>query len=168
MRVHILSEREATRFNPAEGKKTVMIRVQDPDSELAPLTHRGAFEDVLELFMHDLSAPIAGYPEIILFDDAMADKCLAFFEKYKDADEFVFHCVAGISRSAAIALSFFWYTGDVMLEAGILVGNSYLPNYLIAKTMATKMGIIEEKHKAIERLNPQNPEKRRIEVFSWE
>lgn len=59
------------------------------------------WRDVLKLEFDDAVEPVLGM-ELTLFDEEMAEKTVAFIEKYKGLN-FVVHCDAGISRSVAVA-----------------------------------------------------------------
>lgn len=106
----VLSRQAAEAYAP-NGGKTVCISVTDPQSPPAEL-HPG-FADVLRLSFHDLTpehCPAGAMTDCgpaAFMGIADAGEVVRFAAHHADADVFVIHCEAGVSRSRSIAEALF-------------------------------------------------------------
>jgi len=97
-RVIFLSRSQAQAHRPS--KPSVLISISDlEDKRLVP---QAGWRDVLHLSFDD--ADVAG-SGVTLMNREQARSILAFVSKHRaDCEELVVHCLAGQSRSAAVAL----------------------------------------------------------------
>ena len=98
-----ISAREACEIETLP-KNWVLISINDEHCDLIPLKLDRKDKRILTLTFSDTNAPLEykGLTYRPLYEDD-AHKILKFIEKNKDKN-FLIHCRAGISRSAAIAL----------------------------------------------------------------
>lgn len=95
----ILSEEKARCYEP-QGVE-VCISITNPDGPPPRLSRR--FRAVLRLSFSDIAAP-SPHPWDALFNEEHAREILAFIRTWYDADRIVIHCMAGLSRSPAVAM----------------------------------------------------------------
>lgn len=101
MKIHFVSQIVAEQMQPND--KMVCISVTSPNG-WAKL--KDNWKDVLRLEFDDIDRL---HPDISLlvgtnlFSKDQAQEVVEFLDKNKDVDELIVHCMAGISRSAAIA-----------------------------------------------------------------
>jgi len=122
MKFTVLSRKDAQTYKP-EGT-AVLISITDPESDQMFPDHD--YPHALYLKFHDIDRVISGYDT---FEYEDADMILEIWEMEKDnVDEFVIHCEAGISRSAAVAaaLSKIHTGNDMEFFTG-----RFLPNQLV-------------------------------------
>jgi predicted protein tyrosine phosphatase len=123
MKMLIYPHHVAEAYKPAEGLKTAMIRILEPDGGNGELKYESEFEYVLSLYFHDLTIEMVRQVEnpekykLISEDDSKA--IVQFFEKFQDIDVIIIHCYAGINRSPAIALAFASYIQDECMATEI-------------------------------------------------
>ncbi|MFE8701219.1 hypothetical protein ACFYKX_11490 [Cytobacillus sp. FJAT-54145] len=131
MKVHIFSQDACLRYQPDAQGKTVLIRVKDPNDDFPLHPHQDRFSDTLHLAFHDLTQDDADrmFPiQVNLFQDFHAQALLTFFQTHQDADTFVIHCHAGVSRSAAVGICLARFLRQPDFESHILTCGNYLPN----------------------------------------
>jgi predicted protein tyrosine phosphatase len=81
------------------GPRQAVISITEPGSGPAPL--RPGWAAILRLSFHDVDRNVEGYDP---FSEEMAQVVLEWLDAVEDeVDAVVVHCVAGISRSAAVA-----------------------------------------------------------------
>lgn len=101
MKIHFVSQIVAEQMQPND--KMACISVTSPNG-WAKLKNN--WKDVLRLEFDDIDRL---HPDISLlvgtnlFSKDQAQEVVEFLDKNKDVDELIVHCMAGISRSAAIA-----------------------------------------------------------------
>ncbi len=153
MKLYILSLKESISFKPNENEKTVIIRINEPDYEVKDLKYKDLFTDILEVSFHDVVKGMKNLDDsIVLFNNEHSNKIIEFIKRHKDADTFVIHCIAGVSRSSAVGLSLSWILNNSRLEQAILKSKMYSPNSFILETMAKDLGIEKEKQSVIDSL----------------
>lgn len=85
-------------------------------------------ENVLNIDFDDNEHPVPGAP-IYALTEEQAKEIVDFFEKHINVDNFIVHCAAGISRSAAVATCFMDYLHSKGIKGHALHKNfSYCPN----------------------------------------
>lgn len=102
-------------------------------------------DNVLRLAFHDV---LPNYdPQYTLFSAKDAEKIQKFFDKNKNADQFIVHCFMGISRSAAVAQ---WLCEQLNEDWGALTRfyphlypNHHIYNTLNEQTIKTKVTEME-------------------------
>jgi predicted protein tyrosine phosphatase len=96
----VLSMSRATAYEPSRHE--VCISITDPHSEPVQLSPK--FADVLRLSFSDIIEPIP-LPSHRLFAQEHATAILEFIGRWPNVERIVVHCVAGLSRSPAVALA---------------------------------------------------------------
>jgi predicted protein tyrosine phosphatase len=96
----VLSAARAAAYEPSRHE--VCISIGDPKSE--PVLLSAKFADVLRLSFSDIAAP-SPLPFHELFATEHARAIIEFVNRWCDVDRIVVHCVAGLSRSPAVALA---------------------------------------------------------------
>ena len=99
----MLSRDHAERYEPRGVE--VCISITDPGAAEVPLSPR--FAAVLRMQFNDVEARglcARGYSDEILFGSDHARAIAMFVRRWGHAERIVIHCVAGISRSPAVAL----------------------------------------------------------------
>ena len=121
MKFTVLSRKTAQTYRP-KGP-AALISIVDPESEEMETDH--SYDHAIYLRFHDIDRTISGYTT---FDYEDAKFILEFYKAHRDVDEFVIHCGAGISRSAAVAAALSKiHTGDDME----FYGGRFIPNSLV-------------------------------------
>lgn len=146
----ILSEDRAMKYQPTG--KAVVIRMLEPEEEYKPLS--GCYAKELCIPVHDITPSPYNPSNFILFSSKHVKQLISFFReitKDQDLEELIIHCHAGISRSAAVAISYAWFIGDSALENNILTSRKYVPNPHILTCMANEMEIAKEKENILQR-----------------
>jgi len=84
----------------AEGwEPPPVISISQPGNPL--IWNPDIYKKVLYLEFDDVVEPRADQPDLVLFNEEMAEKLKAFLSQWRFWDTFVAHCHAGISRSVA-------------------------------------------------------------------
>jgi predicted protein tyrosine phosphatase len=124
----ILSRASAESYEPTGGE--VCISICNPDA--APVRLSSAFRDVLRLAFTDI-ASASPQPFDVLFSHEHAREILEFLERCPDVERIVVHCVAGQSRSPAVAMAICelqgWPTDT--LEARYPLWNTWVRSELV-------------------------------------
>jgi predicted protein tyrosine phosphatase len=95
--VIFVSQAVACGLSPDE--RLAVVSVTEPG--FGPALLQPGWRDVLRLSFHDVDAAVDGY---LIFAEAQADALIDWLTAVEDrVDGIVVHCVAGISRSAAVA-----------------------------------------------------------------
>lgn len=116
-----------------ENKVVISISCDNSDEvkELPEAVEKGQFLDAIYLKFDDIEKPLEGYHSIT---DEQAEDIAKFIKKWKNCDEIIVHCYAGISRSAAVAAAIYKYYGMDDLEETFFSKSSwYIPNMLVYK-----------------------------------
>jgi predicted protein tyrosine phosphatase len=124
----VLPEHEARDYEPS-GRE-VCISIVNPNAAPASLSPR--FLAVLRLTFTDIAGP-SPYAWDTLFSDDDARAILAFTAAWSDVERIVLHCLAGQSRSPAVALALceLW-SGDVTgLEGRYPLWNTWVRGTLV-------------------------------------
>lgn len=110
MEILVFSKRDAEKADIQQSH--IWIKIVDPGVVHSCLNNNFTL-DILELTFDDViseeSWKDCGYQEYegrkcVLFDEQMAHKILDFYYQYKEkVDAICIHCMAGVSRSAAVA-----------------------------------------------------------------
>lgn len=83
----------------------VVITIADPGMSRAAVKNQPGLLDVLSLHFHDAEPWLGNPPNIRLMDEQDARDIRDFVMQWKDqADALVLNCVAGMSRSPAVAI----------------------------------------------------------------
>jgi predicted protein tyrosine phosphatase len=80
-----------------------VISIRDPEGFATSSVYadlQPGWKEVLYLSFHD---SVGNEEGLVHFDEAVAREVLAFLEKHAESDTLYVHCIAGQSRSAAIA-----------------------------------------------------------------
>jgi len=120
------------------NKMNILIRITNPGGEFTDLKNPDQFTDILELRFFDFTQEQNG---LQVFDDNHLEKILSFFEKYKNAQNFVVHCDYGISRSAGIAVGWLMYHDNRHEIYKIYHNRKHIPNRLIVDMFAKKLNL---------------------------
>ena len=99
----VLSRDAAAAYEPALPTE-VCISITDPHGTVAALSP--AFADVLRLAFSDIASP-SPFSYDVLFGEEHRNAIVEFFDRWRDADRIVIHCVGGRSRSPAVAMGLF-------------------------------------------------------------
>jgi predicted protein tyrosine phosphatase len=97
----ILSRTKAARYQPSGVEVCISISNSEaPDLVLSP-----QFHDVLRLRFDDISEDARGMEEFFVsFRQEHAHEIIAFVQRWRSAERIVVHCLAGLSRSPAVAI----------------------------------------------------------------
>lgn len=101
MKIQFVSQAVAERITPTENM--AIISVTSP-REWASL--KSGWKDTLRLQFDDIDRVHTNIQLLVgtnLFLEHQAEEIIDFLDKNKDVDELIVHCMAGISRSSAIA-----------------------------------------------------------------
>lgn len=113
----------------------LIVSISTPGSEPARFKTNDQTLEVLRLWFHDLDALKEGYddkPED-LFSRSQAERIVDMVLAHPQAERFVVHCDAGISRSSATAAAIMkGLTGD---DSKIFKNPRYYPNRLVYRTI---------------------------------
>lgn len=108
--------------------------------------------DILSLTFDDITLDIDG---CTLFNKSISKEIKSFIDSYKQTvTQFIIHCTAGISRSAAVGFVISKYlNGDdtYLFETG-----RYIPNKLIYETMSNTFGLTYNEDEFCRKINMQN------------
>ena len=119
----VLSRTDAEAYEPAGVE--VCISITNPKTDPVPLSDR--FQDIIRLTFTDIAGP-SPLPFDRLFSPDDAKQVVDFVLKWRDCDRIVVHCVAGQSRSPAMAMGicevFGWPMGS--LEHDHPLWNTYV------------------------------------------
>ena len=96
----VMSAARAAAYEPSRHE--VCISIGDPNSEPVPLS--GKFAGVLRLAFSDIATP-SPFESHGLFATEHARAIIDFVDRWRDVDRIVVHCLAGLSRSPAVALA---------------------------------------------------------------
>ena len=99
--INLMESNNLTSSNIEEVKSTIIISINDTSGVSY---FKENLENVLVLYFDDLTYLEA--EDLTLFNKEHALKIIKFFEKFKDKENLIVHCSAGISRSGALALYF--------------------------------------------------------------
>lgn len=108
-------------------KDTAIISICDTNGSMVHW-FKDQHHNVLNIDFDDNEHPIPGAP-IYAMTEAQAKKIVDFYEKNINVDNFIVHCAAGISRSAAVATCFMDFLHMHNIQGHTLHKNfSYCPN----------------------------------------
>jgi hypothetical protein len=109
----------------------VCISISNP--EAPDLVLSAKFTDVLRLRFDDVDERGVGSGYFVDFNEAHAREILAFVDRWRAVDRIVVHCLAGLSRSPAVAIGlcdvFGWPLGT--LETDYALANKWIRAELI-------------------------------------
>lgn len=109
-------------------KDTAIVSICDTSGKMIHWFKRN-HENVLNIDFDDNEHPDPEAPEIHAMTEEQAVIIVDFFEKHTDKKNFIVHCAAGISRSAAVATCFMDYLHMNGIKGHTLHKNfSYCPN----------------------------------------
>ncbi len=114
-------------FKP--NKNTVLISIVSPKNIHPELS---GFVEILKIAFED-ATPGVKKEDSLLFDSFLAKKTISFIDKYISMEEnfeFIVHCEAGISRSAAIA-TFIASEALLPINGRIAFLNTHVLNVLV-------------------------------------
>ena len=166
MDVYVLSLEDAINYNPNPKRKTAILRIQEPHRNPSCLRYEDGFCAIHEVAFHDISYVPKTEPlpsNCVLFSKKHALEILAFFEANRHVDAMVIHCVAGVSRSAAVAIGLAWFLSDNLLEKTIDEGKGFLPNALVLEMFSEVLGNKEKKGSLLTKYLPDITD----EEFEW-
>lgn len=141
--VFVMDRKKANLYIPPRNSALIAI-IETGEAHL-PISH--LYKKYLPLVFHDVIKSKSNKgsevtsPKILYFDETLALNVHRFFLEIPRDATLVIHCHAGISRSAAIALSYAWFTNNSKLEAEILYSERYLPNKDVLNQMAKQLNI---------------------------
>ena len=129
--------------NLNKDDKTVLISITDPNNDLLSNDILNQFKDSLCVQFWDIEEQIGNYEPI---NDEITLKILNFIEKHK-TNNFIIHCEAGISRSAAIGLAIFYICQFKHIDKDVFLNNDnplkehirYYPNMFVFNRIVEKM-----------------------------
>lgn len=168
MKITILSQKNATDYLPESEKRSILIRLGDPNYNFDEIKYLSQYRDVLELKFHDVEKEWDLPSYIIPFtkDDAEMIKNFVLIH-LNNISEIVVHCYAGMSRSAGIALSLSWYLGEIEQSQYIIDSKKYLPNLTCIEYMTQVLNIFETHHSWIEKERYLKNFDKKEEKFDW-
>ncbi len=125
----ILRRTAAASYAPSGVEVCISISNPDaPDLVLSP-----DFRDVLRLRFDDVDQRDVGSGYFVDFNEAHARDILAFVDRWQTVDRIVVHCLAGLSRSPAVAIGlcevFGWPLGS--LETDYALTNKWIRAELV-------------------------------------
>ena len=125
----VLSAARAAAYQPSGHE--VCISITDPKSDPIPLSPQ--FAAMLRLSFSDIAAP-SPFPFYELFGIDHATAIIEFVDRWPDVDRIVVHCVAGLSRSPAVALAIAELRGasTADLEKRYPLWNTWVRQQLVA------------------------------------
>lgn len=130
----ILDRPDAVRYCYKDHEdRSIIVSINSSYSKAAYLTKtkENGIIAILPLWFDDITCLIDG---CVLFDDSMAHNIIQFVNTWKyEADTFVVHCDAGISRSAAVCAAIRRHLG--LEDMSIFDNYRYNPNPLVYYTM---------------------------------
>lgn len=106
----------------------IVVSISTPESPPAKIRTNGSTLDVLRLWFHDMDSVKEGWEEKEedLFQRDQAEKVVDLVLAHPEAEWFIVHCDAGISRSSATAAAIMkGLTGD---DSKIFKNPRYYPN----------------------------------------
>lgn len=134
MQYFILPAETAVKMDIPNSTYAVMIRALEPRSKAEDLLYADKYADILELYYDDMTEDDFSDMNLLgsnfkLFSDDDAMRLVDFFKKHQNADMFVFHCHAGKSRSAAMAIGFSRFLKNGKMEQEIRTSKrKFIPN----------------------------------------
>ena len=109
----------------------VCISISNPDAPDLVLSAK--FKEVLRLRFDDVDERDVGSGYFVDFNEAHAREILAFADRWRAVDRIVVHCLAGLSRSPAVAIGlcevFGWPPGT--LETDYALTNKWIRAELV-------------------------------------
>lgn len=138
MDIKIMSRVGALNHEPKENSFIIRVADNVADHHDLPATYKGE----LRLGFYDVVS-VQGLPSNWhAFSVEDADQVLAFFDEVDkaNAEELIIHCHQGISRSAAIAVSYGYIHKDKELLEAIENG-PYVPNIRVITSILNQAGI---------------------------
>jgi predicted protein tyrosine phosphatase len=119
----VLSRTDAEAYDPSGVE--VCISISNPQTDPVPLSEK--FQDIIRLVFTDIAGP-SPLPFDRLFSPDHAEAVVEFVSRWRHCDRIVVHCVAGQSRSPAVAMGicevFGWAIGT--LEQDHPLWNTYV------------------------------------------
>ncbi|QST02118.1 hypothetical protein IMZ31_21955 (plasmid) [Pontibacillus sp. ALD_SL1] len=149
--ITILPMHIASVYTP-KTENAVLIRVLDPGEKGDAIENPDQYKAIHRISVHDNAGFIGrppGWKNAVLFDEGMASDLVDFVNQYPNTEEWVVHCHAGVSRSAAVGLSIAWITEDREAEKAILQNTTLFPNPHILTVMAHKLSLLPMKQETI-------------------
>lgn len=141
--IYIMSAEEIINFDKKLSSKdrNVLIRIYTPgETTLKPLNDESKYLDILELGFAD-----DGDRD---FSQEILKQVFDFFEEHEHNDNIIFHCDAGVSRSASLAVGYCLYKKNYEGLEAIFSNTRYFPNmkitYLLASILCYKKEKIDE------------------------
>jgi predicted protein tyrosine phosphatase len=133
----ILSEDKARSYEPAGVE--VCISIINPKGTSPRLSKR--FRAILRLAFSDIAAP-SPFPWDSLFNEEHAREILRFLAEWREADRIVIHCMAGQSRSPAVAMGIHELVGQPVetLEETYPLWNTWVRSELVRVGRKAKEG----------------------------
>lgn len=125
MKITVLSGREVVDYKPLNSAS--LIRIFHKTTELEKIDSE-KYEYILEYYLADIeSAKVWEEYEQELNAEGLyqptessIQALFSFLKRCKDSDELVIHCLAGISRSPAVAYIACWFYNDKEMEQQVL------------------------------------------------
>lgn len=151
MKVSVLSQAEASLYEPRKGSKSAIIRIADKTDILPDLSY--PYDIVGSISFYDIRQVMNTPSNWNAFSKTDATTISRWFHSIKESriEELVIHCHAGVSRSPAIGIAFGWFMDDESIIESIL-NKPVAPNILVLKKMAVELGVYKEKRKWIRNL----------------
>lgn len=148
MKVSVLSQAEASLYEPRRGSKAAIIRIADKIDILPKLLY--PYDMVGTIGFYDIRRLMHTPSNWNAFSESDSNTILKWFHLIKTAnmDELVVHCHGGVSRSSAIAIAFGWFMEDESIVESVFE-RQVAPNILVLKIMARRLGLLKEKRKWI-------------------
>lgn len=151
MKVKVMSQAQASSYEPSEGSKTAIIRIADKIDILSELSH--PYELIFSIEFYDIRRLMPTPSNWNAFSHDDAKKIHEWFHLIKSSgiDELVIHCYAGVSRSSAIAIAFGWFMEDESIVKSVM-SRPVAPNIFVLDKMSAELGIRSEKRRWIREL----------------
>jgi len=131
MKIKVFNEDDIQNFKTDE--KHIVISIQDPNYKFVVLPAQLSRLDWIGLYFYDLDSETGQFSyDRFLFTNLHAITILNFVEEWKDkVDLICVNCVAGISRSAAIAGAL----SKILNDDDTYYFKNYCPNMLVYRTI---------------------------------
>lgn len=151
MKVSVLSQAEASLYEPREGSKAAIIRIADKIDILPELIF--PYDIVGTIGFYDIRRLMPTPSNWNAFSHSDARTIHKWFHLIKSGniDELVIHCMQGVSRSPAIGIAFGWFMEDESIVESVM-SKPVAPNIFILDKMSAELGVRSEKRRWIREL----------------
>lgn len=131
MQIKVFGELDIQNF--ITNEKHIVISIQDPNFDFVRLPESKTRLDCMRMYFYDLDRDVAEFPySRFIFNTKQARQIIDYVMFYKDkVDLICVNCVAGISRSAAVAGAL----SKILNNDDSYFFKHYIPNRLVYSTI---------------------------------